>query len=243
MITLKEIEEKTMPPEKRKSAKNDFIAFYFGRPFSNFFTIPLLYTNITPNAVSIFSIFPCVVGFVLMCIGKSKGILLFGWFMFALWNLCDGIDGTIARYKKQFSKLGSVYDAMAGYVAMVLTFFGYGVAASHNPGWFQNYVKLPGELYIILGALSGIFMIFPRLIMHKAITVTGSESSVSGVREKGEFGIAKIIVLNLTSVSGLGHAIMFYVIFFTAMDVFTVCYFGLNLLVMLFSLKSILKED
>jgi phosphatidylglycerophosphate synthase len=243
MITLKEIEQKTMPPEKRKSAKNDFIAFYFGRPFSNFFTIPLLYTNITPNAVSVFSIFPCIAGFVLMCIGRTKGMLLLGWFMFALWNLCDGIDGTIARYKKQFSKLGSVYDAMAGYVAMVLTFFGYGVAAAHNPGWFQGHVNLPGEVYIILGALSGIFMIFPRLVMHKAITVTGSEASVSGVKEKGEFGIAKIIVLNFTSVSGLGHAIMFYVIFFTAMDTFTVCYFGLNLLVMLFSLKSILKEN
>ena len=34
MITPKEIEQKTMSPEKRKSAKNDYFAFYVGRPLS-----------------------------------------------------------------------------------------------------------------------------------------------------------------------------------------------------------------
>ena len=51
MITPKEIEQKTMSPEKRKSAKNDYFAFYVGRPLSYILTIPFLYTNITPNTV------------------------------------------------------------------------------------------------------------------------------------------------------------------------------------------------
>ena len=34
MITPKDIENKTMSPEKRKSAKNDYFAFYVGRPLS-----------------------------------------------------------------------------------------------------------------------------------------------------------------------------------------------------------------
>lgn len=43
MITPKDIENKTMSPEKRKSAKNDYFAFYVGRPLSYILTIPFLY--------------------------------------------------------------------------------------------------------------------------------------------------------------------------------------------------------
>ena len=59
MITPKEIEQKTMSPEKRVSAKNDFFAFYVGRPISYVLTIPFLYTNISPNTVSVISWMLC----------------------------------------------------------------------------------------------------------------------------------------------------------------------------------------
>lgn len=49
MITPKDIENKTMSPEKRKSAKNDYFAFYVGRPLSYILTIPFLYTNVMFN--------------------------------------------------------------------------------------------------------------------------------------------------------------------------------------------------
>ena len=97
MITPKEIEQKTMSPEKRKSAKNDYFAFYIGRPLSYVLTIPFLYTNISPNAVSLISIIPLVIGFLLMCFGTGKEILVVGWLLFFLWNLLDGVDGNIAR--------------------------------------------------------------------------------------------------------------------------------------------------
>lgn len=63
MITPKMIEEKTMNTEKRKSAKNDYFAFYIGRPLSYILTIPFLYTNISPNTVSVLSIVPLGIGF------------------------------------------------------------------------------------------------------------------------------------------------------------------------------------
>ena len=82
MITPKEIEQKTMSPEKRKSAKNDYFAFYVGRPLSYILTIPFLYTNITPNTVSLISIIPLIVGFedcetfIEKSIGDSKNLNL-----------------------------------------------------------------------------------------------------------------------------------------------------------------------
>ena len=43
MITPKEIAQKTMSAEKKNSAKNDYFAFYIGRPLSYVLTIPFLY--------------------------------------------------------------------------------------------------------------------------------------------------------------------------------------------------------
>lgn len=242
MITPKEIEKKTMSPEKKKSAKNDYFAFYVGRPLSYILTIPFLYTKISPNAVSLISIVPLIIGFVLMCVGRTTGILVIGWECFFLWNLLDGVDGNIARYKKQFSKMGSVYDAMSGYVAMVLSFFAWGVAAAHNPGLFQSIVPIPLDAYIILGALSGIFVIFPRFIMHKAITTLGNANSMDSVKDKSEYGFAKLVALNLTSISGFVQMLMLIAVLFEMTDLFTIGYFALNALVMIVSLRSIFKD-
>lgn len=243
MITPKEIEQKTMSKEKRKMAKNDYFAFYIGRPLSYVLTIPFLYTNITPNAVSLISIVPLLIGFFLMGLGREKWILVLGWFCFFLWNLLDGVDGNIARYKKQFSPMGSVYDAMSGYVAMVLSFFAWGWAAANTPGILSKLICISTELYIILGALSGIFEIFPRLIMHKAITTLKSEEAVSNVKDKSGFGFVKTVALNLTSVAGFVQVLMLVSVIFDLMDAFTVVYFIINFLVMLVSLRSIFREQ
>ena len=77
MITPRDIENKTMSSEKRKSAKNDYFAFYIGRPLSYILTIPFLYIGISPDAVSLISIIPIIIGFAFMCIGNTKTCLLY----------------------------------------------------------------------------------------------------------------------------------------------------------------------
>lgn len=242
MITPKKIGEVTMTDEKRKSAKNDYFAFYIGRPLSYVLTVPFLYTDISPNTVSLISIIPAIVGFILMYIGQSKLMLVLGWLCFFLWNLLDGVDGNIARYKKLSSKMGSVYDAMSGYVAMIFSFFAWGIAAAHNPGVTQSILKLPTDMYIILGALSGIFVIFPRFIMHKTITTLGNENSMNSVKDKAEYGFFKLVALNLISISGFVQVLMLVAVLLNMTDLFTIGYFILNALVMLVSLRSIFKK-
>lgn len=241
MITPKQIKNATMSEEKKRIAKNDYFAFYIGRPLSYILTIPFLYTNISPNVISIISIIPILVGFFLMCVGTTKNILIIGWVMFFLWNLLDGVDGNVARYKKQFSKMGSVYDAMSGYIAMILSFFGWGVASAHNTSLLAAYIHIPNDVYIILGALSGIFVIFPRFIMHKALTTLRDETAMDSVKDKSEYGFVKLVALNLTSMAGFVQVLMLAAILFNMLDLFTIGYFVLNLLVMIVSLKSIFK--
>ncbi|WP_306423918.1 CDP-alcohol phosphatidyltransferase family protein [Streptococcus pneumoniae] len=156
------------------------------------------------------------------------------WFLFFLWNLLDGVDGNLARYREQYSKDGSVVDAMAGYVAMVLTYFGAGIVAAHLND---------SDIYIILGALSGISLIFPRLVMHKYINTVAQDESVSSIKDKSDFNTIKILALNMTSITGIPQVLLLLTILTNQWVLFTLVYFTINFLLMIFSLYSLFKKE
>lgn len=242
MKTVKEIAEKTMSESKKASAKNDLFAFYIGRPLSYVMTIPFLYTNIKPNTITLLSVIPTAIGFVLSCFVDSKPGMLLCWLMYFLWNLLDGVDGNVARYKKQFSKLGSVYDAMSGYLAASLTFFSTAIMAAHTDGILIRNGLLNTDALIIIGGISALFNMFPRLVMHKAITEMGSRGEVSEISDKKNYSLVKIIALNLKSAAGGAQVLMLVAIIANITDIYSLCYLLFNTLVMLTSLKTILKE-
>ncbi|HEU6255670.1 TPA: CDP-alcohol phosphatidyltransferase family protein [Streptococcus pneumoniae] len=230
----KDIERKTMSPAKKAMAKNDYFAFYVGRPLSYLLTVPFVKTNITPNQISYLSIIPLIVGFIIMIFTTDFIVLLLAWFLFFLWNLLDGVDGNLARYREQYSKDGSVVDAMAGYVAMVLTYFGAGIVAAHLND---------SDIYIILGALSGISLIFPRLVMHKYINTVAQDESVSSIKDKSDFNTIKILALNMTSITGIPQVLLLLTILTNQWVLFTLVYFTINFLLMIFSLYSLFKKE
>ncbi|HGK2385856.1 WciO [Streptococcus pneumoniae] len=232
--TCKDIERKTMSPAKKAMAKNDYFAFYVGRPLSYLLTVPFVKTNITPNQISYLSIIPLIVGFIIMIFTTDFVVLLLAWFLFFLWNLLDGVDGNLARYREQYSKDGSVVDAMAGYVAMVLTYFGAGIVAAHLND---------SDIYIILGALSGISLIFPRLVMHKYINTVAQDESVSSIKDKSDFNTIKILALNMTSITGIPQVLLLLTILTNQWILFTLVYFTINFLLMIFSLYSLFKKE
>lgn len=233
----RDLRDKTMTPEKYESAKQDYFAFYVGRPLSYWLTIPFLKTNLTPNQVSYLSIIPVFIGFLLMMFFESKSMLILGWFMFFLWNLLDGVDGNLARYRKQFSKDGSVIDAMAGYVAMALTFLSVGIAASN----YEELILEP-KYFIILGALSSMSLLFPRLVMHKYINSVGEDNSSGGIKDKKAFSPLKILALNIISITGLPQVFIFIAILTATLDYLTIIYCFINTAVMLASLYSLLNK-
>ena len=132
MVTIKDIEAKTMSPEKRQEAKKDLFAFYIGRPLSYLLTIPFINTSITPNQVSYLSLLPLGLGLGLMLLVPTLAGQVLAWLCFFLWNLLDGVDGNLARYKGISSPMGSVVDAMSGYAAMFISYLAMGVAASYR---------------------------------------------------------------------------------------------------------------
>ena len=242
MITIKDIEEKSMTPEKRAMAKNDLFAFYIGRPLSYVLSIPFMYMNISPNAISMLSIVPALFGFAAACLAQSKAGMIASWILFFMWNLLDGVDGNVARYKKQFSKMGSVYDAMAGYIASALMFYAAGVMAAHSTGPLVRGGFISSEALVICGGLIAIVDLLPRLVMHKAVTTLMDKDAVKGVMDKADYGIVKTIALNLRSAAGGAQFLLLVAILLNILDLYTVCYLLFNTAVMVMSLASVFKE-
>ena len=242
MITIKDIEEKSMTPEKRAMAKNDIFAVYIGRPLSYALSIPFMYTNISPNAISMISIVPAVFGFLAACYAQSKAGMIASWILFFMWNLLDGVDGNVARYKKQFSKMGSVYDAMAGYIASALMFYAAGIMAAHSNGPLVKGGLISSEALVICGGLVAIVDMLPRLVMHKAVTTLMDKDAVKEVMDKADYGIVQTIALNLRSCAGGAQFLLLVAILFNILDLYTVCYLLFNTAVMVVSLHSVLKD-
>lgn len=238
MITCKDIENATMNKTKREEAHNNLFAFYFGRPISYLFTIPFLYTSISPNMITFISVLLLIIGSFIFLMGNTILTYVIGWSLFFLWNIFDGIDGNVARYKKHFSPTGDLWDTTAGYLAMVTTYMAAGICAFKEPHYL---VDLSKEYYLILGAWTAIFSIFPRLILHKKKSSMGNTKDINELRDKNNFSLFKIIGLNIISITGFLQPIWLICILFKCVHIFIIIYFIFNAVIMILSLYKLLK--
>ena len=243
MITVKDIAEKSMTSDKKASAQSDLFAFYVIRPISYVASVPFMYTNISPNMISLISIIPVMIGFVISWFAYSKSAMLVSWLMFFIWDVLDSVDGNVARYKHQLSKLGSVYDAMSGYLEAACVFFSAGIMAAHTTGPLVRSGLITPELLVILGGVTAVMNMYPRLVMHKTVTTLMDKGQVREVSDKKEYGIIKVIALNLKSCAGGALVLFLLSIFLNILDLYTVFYLLFNVAVMFATLRSILKEN
>ena len=143
----------------------------------------------------------------------------------------------MARYRRQFSKMGDIYDTMGGYAAYALVFLGMGIGAWLNPGGIR---VIPTPYYIIIGAVSSISSIFPRLIYQKIKATIKNNESADQVRKNKS--LIRKIEMNVTSISGGTMVFSFISIIFGILDFFTLCYCFLNVMKMVLSLYSIFRD-
>ncbi len=239
MMTFSEAYAKVMPEKKRKEERFNIFAHWIGRPVSIVLTLPLINTKIQPTTVTKFSLLALGIGFLLVAFGKSMPLKVFGWIFFLLWNLLDGVDGNLARCKDQCSLLGDLWDTMAGYAAMVFTYFSAGIAAFYDvdainflePYWF-----------LIAGGATAVASVFPRLVMHKKKSLNANAEAVKTLSDKEHFGFVNILAMNLISPSGFMQ-IIFLICILTHTLGFYICFYALvDIGIMFISLHSLLKK-
>lgn len=221
-ISIKKLHQETLSEEKKKAVKADFVSYYLWRPLCDFISTILIDTNIKATTVTIFSFWMAFFAVpVFMFIPGIKGALL-GYLLIWLWNIADGIDGNIARYKKTFSKKGDFWDAVAGYMAMISFYFGAGIiAASEKSAVF--YKLLNGKYYILLGGIAALSTIFPRLIVQKKNVVYGDEATKS-LKKKSDYGFLRKLVMNINSINGLAGLLLLFAIIFHCTNIFIMFY-------------------
>ena len=236
-MKLTEIYNVCVSESKRKTDKMIPWVYYVMRPISILLTKPLLKTNITPVNVTFASMVATLIGFVLIGFGQETQTRLWGFFAFIVWGLLDCIDGNIARCKGLASNRGALWDATGGYMALTLMYYSVGIGAFNDTNALEFLDKY---LYIVLGGLTAIMSIFPRLVMQKK-KADGGTDAVKGVADKANYSITKIIALNVESAIGITQVILFLAIIFHFLNIFILCYFFINIVITVYTLYNLLK--
>lgn len=239
-MTLNEVYNRCMPIEKRKKEKMNIWVAWVVRPLSVICTVPLVNTKIRPSDVTILSIIFSCLGFILMSIAVDDiSLKICGWLCFFIWAILDGVDGNLARCQNTCSPLGELWDAVGGYASMVLIYMAAGITAFFD----INLISLgPNFLILIVAGFSSLFSLFPRLIMHKKNSIIPPAKNEKALNDKSSYGIREIIIMNVISVSGFMQVLFLISILFHLLNVFTFFYAFVNLLVMIISLHSMLKN-
>ena len=123
----------------------DLIVF---RPISFLFVKLIYSTNITPNQISVVSMFFGLLAGVMLGFGKYEFIIIGAALVF-LSNMLDCADGQLARLKKNGTKIGRIIDGFIDYATGLSVFLGLGFAVSYITG---NY--LYGWALSLIGGFS-----------------------------------------------------------------------------------------
>lgn len=239
-MTYKEIYDIAMPMSKRKEERLNVWVTVAVRPLSVLLIKPFIDSKVKPTSITKVSVLASVIGFFCLALGNSMVWSLVGWLFFFIWAVLDGVDGNLARCTNQCSPLGDLWDTMGGYAAMVLMYFGAGVAAYHDVNLYDFTATAN---YLILGGATAIMSIFPRLVLHKKKSSGIESKAVKALSDKQGFSLSKVIGMNLVSPSGALQLVLLSAILTHTLNYFIALYFMINLSIMMVSLKSLLKDE
>ena len=238
-MTYREARAKILTEGKHAEDRQNLLVEKVIRPVSIYLTLPLIGRGIAPTTVTKVSLAASTLGFFLLAAGGGRLVRLLGWAAIFAWVLLDHVDGNLARCTDRCTALGDLWDTTAGYAAMVYIYCGAGMAAFRGPNALEF---LPAHWYLVLGGMTAVCSIFPRLVMHKKKSSASADGAVAGLSDKSTFGFVRKTALNLLSPVGFLILFLLAAIVFRALNWFIIVYAALNLLMMLAALYSLLKE-
>ncbi len=149
----------TLKEEYRASLKSmdteEWLDLHFYRPMGFAWAKLFAKTGVTPNAVTVFSIFLGVFGGILLY-PKELWSTLLGIFLIIWANTYDSADGQLARMTKQYSRMGRILDGVSGdfwfvaiYLALVFREIDFGDALLSM--FFSGHAWLIWTLALLAG--------------------------------------------------------------------------------------------
>lgn len=231
-FSMKEIRA-SRTPEKKKIDQMDLWVYFFVRPVSFYFTYLLLKLKLSANGATLVATVVGVVGAVLIC-STNHWVALSGFVILNLWIVLDCVDGNIARVMKKSSKFGEFLDGVSGYIFTSFLYIAIGVHV------YLNYSIENAWLFIVIGAVTSLATIFPRLVEHKAQNMF--DSYKSQITDKTEYSIVHIIGLNVAGMAGFSNPLMLVAFFVGWLNWYLLFYFIIHCgIACLTVLKTIVK--
>ena len=241
MIKYSDLTKKTMPPEKLKKAKQCVIGHYLVRPICNVLSIPLIEADVNPTTITkISSLFP-VLAVVSVVFCKNDFGFFLAWTLFFVWNVLDGIDGNIARYNDKCTTYGDLWDTATGWEALICFYYFIGFAGFYYEKGNAQVDLIPNWIYVFLGGISAMNVIFPRLLLYKKEKSYGN-TAVQGLN-RANYGVIKFIIFNITSINGGAAIITLLSYLLGVIRECVIFYFAITLAICVYSLFSLLRDE
>ena len=113
----------------------------FYRPIGYMWAVLCAKVGITPNAITIASIFLGVAGGILFYFGEPQDLWLnyVGIFLLVWANSFDSADGQLARMTKQYSRLGRILDGLSGDFWFVAIYFAICFRVNETSEFFMQH--------------------------------------------------------------------------------------------------------
>lgn len=113
----------------------------FYRPIGYMWALLCAKVGITPNVITIASIFLGVGGGILFYFGQPENRWLnyVGMFLLVWANSFDSADGQLARMTKQYSRLGRILDGLSGDFWFVAIYFAICFRVNETSAFFMSY--------------------------------------------------------------------------------------------------------
>lgn len=113
----------------------------FYRPIGYMWALLCAKVGITPNAITIASIFLGVAGGIMFYFGKPHDLWLnyVGMFLLVWANSFDSADGQLARMTKQYSRLGRILDGLSGDFWFVAIYFAICFRVNETSDFFMQH--------------------------------------------------------------------------------------------------------
>lgn len=154
-ISYKEIKRR-----QKEDLRANLMEYNIYRHVSSPLTYVFLRLGITPNQITIFSSFLCLLGGIFLSIGTYAAMST-GMLLFLLFKVLDDCDGEVARIQKTYSMEGIFIDRIAHYINSLSLGLGLGI------GLYKLYGN---EIYMLIG----IAFTFGVIIEHVIIDVLKS---------------------------------------------------------------------
>ena len=142
----------------------------FYRPIGYMWAVLCAKVGITPNAITIASIFLGVAGGILFYFGEPQDLWLnyVGMFLLVWANSFDSADGQLARMTKQYSRLGRILDGLSGDFWFVAIYFAICFRVNetseffmqHWSGWIWILAILAGGCHAMQAAMADYYRQF-----------------------------------------------------------------------------------